>query len=224
MQRRAPLAMIAALGLLLTAVVNVGYVFYLIFTFQPAPARSVTASVSSPKGTSQGSSKGSSHSSPKGDGVATLDGARGNDLARGVRKAVITGREPVSTKRVSASANIEATAPEASALHAAAIRGNARAAEALLEAGADANLRDAGGRTPLHVVASRRVPPLAVYADVTRVLLEGGAKPNVRDASGATPLALAEAAAARMTMEGNMKAAADAKEVARLIRARGGIE
>lgn len=249
MQRRAPLAMIAALGLLLTAVVNVGYVFYLIFTFQPAPARVAVASASSPNGAATPSSKA--------DAVASLDDARGRNLDKGVRKAVATGKEAVSTKRVSADANIDADRPQGSSLHAAAIRGNARAAEALLEAGADVNLRDSGGRTPLHVaatwghadlmrrllrsgadanataegrqtalhmVASRRVPPLAVYADVARVLLENGARPNVRDASGATPLALAEAAAARMTMEGNMKAAADAKEVARLIRARGGVE
>ena len=52
-----------------------------------------------------------------------------------------------------------------------------------LEAGADPNARDRGGRTPLHAVAASSREP-----DIVVALIAAGADPNARDAAGNTPL------------------------------------
>jgi len=62
-----------------------------------------------------------------------------------------------------------------SGLHAAAAKGDVNAVGALLAAGADANARDAQGRTPLHVAAH-----LSQQA-VARALVRGGADPRALD-------------------------------------------
>jgi ankyrin repeat protein len=58
-------------------------------------------------------------------------------------------------------------------------------AKLLLEHGADPNIRDASGETPLHWAVG------AGHADVEELLLEHGADPNAQDAAGNTPLHVA---------------------------------
>ena len=71
------------------------------------------------------------------------------------------------------------------ALHEAIAQYDPSAAEALIEAGADPNLRDSHDRTPLHVaVTSFGLGKL----EVMRLLLMKGADPNLRDDAGASPL------------------------------------
>jgi ankyrin repeat protein len=82
----------------------------------------------------------------------------------------------------------------------------ATAAEALIEAGADPNLRDSHARTPLHVaVSSSGFGKL----DLIRLLLKKGADPNSRDDSGASPLDEAawrgSAAKAALLLDGGAK-------------------
>jgi ankyrin repeat protein len=60
-------------------------------------------------------------------------------------------------------------------LHAAAAKGDAAAIRTLVAGGADANARDAHGRTPLHVAAH------GSHADAARALVAGGADPRALD-------------------------------------------
>ncbi len=70
-------------------------------------------------------------------------------------------------------------------LHEAIAQYDPSAAEGLIEAGADPNLRDSHDRTPLHIaVTSFGLRKL----DVMRLLLLKGADPNLRDDAGASPL------------------------------------
>ncbi len=76
-------------------------------------------------------------------------------------------------------AQIPPTEPEVRAytgLHAAAAAGNVAEIERLVAAGANRELRDGNGRTPLHVAAYRR------QYDAARLLMERGANPNALDA------------------------------------------
>jgi hypothetical protein len=133
--------------------------------------------------------------------------------------AAVKGRTGVAKVLLAAGADVNARDEDGyTPLHSAAIWGHLELARMLVAAGADVNAPDRNRETPLHLVASRRVPPLAVYADVTRLLLDAGARPNVKAADGSTPLSRAEVAAARLTLDGNMKAAGDANEVVTLLR------
>lgn len=107
-------------------------------------------------------------------------------------------------------------------LHSAAAWGHVELTRMLLAAGADANAPDKHSQTPLHLIAHRSIPPLAVYASVARVLLDAGARPNARAADGSTPLQLAKLSAARLRLDGNVRATGDANEVVTVIRSHGG--
>ena len=76
-------------------------------------------------------------------------------------------------------AQIPPTEPEVrgyTGLHAAAAAGNVPEIERLVAAGANRELRDGNGRTPLHVAAYRQ------QYDAARVLMKRGANPNALDA------------------------------------------
>jgi len=70
-------------------------------------------------------------------------------------------------------------------LFAAATGGGAAVTKVLIEAGADVNVTNDTGRTPLHYAAERG------DVDTVAVLLAGGAQADVRDQGGQTPLDLA---------------------------------
>jgi ankyrin repeat protein len=67
-------------------------------------------------------------------------------------------------------------------LHAAAYRGDVRAVQQLLAAGADVDVRDSEGSLPLHEAAA------AGHVAVAQLLLESGAAVDARDAQQRTPL------------------------------------
>lgn len=67
----------------------------------------------------------------------------------------------------------------------AAARGNLQVVETLLAFGADANLRNASGDTPLTSITSSATPGLVKH------LIAAGARVNARDNSGASPLMIA---------------------------------
>ena len=64
----------------------------------------------------------------------------------------------------------------------------ARVVRALLDVGADPNLRDVDGATPLHAAVTAAKP----NAEAITVLVAGGADPNARSYDGATPVELAD--------------------------------
>lgn len=141
------------------------------------------------------------------------------DLETPLHNAAVKGRTGVAKVLLDAGADVNARDEDGlTPLHTAAVWGHVELARMLLAAGADVNARDRRNETPLHLVASRRVPPLSVYADMTRLLLDAGARPNARATDGTTPLGRAEVAASRLTLDGNMKAAGDANEVVSLLR------
>ena len=89
------------------------------------------------------------------------------------------GAALVAAASMQALAQIPPTEPEVRAytsLHAAAAAGNVAEIERLVAAGANRELRDGNGRTPLHVAAYRK------QYEAARVLMKRGANPNALDA------------------------------------------
>ncbi|HEY2775109.1 MAG TPA: ankyrin repeat domain-containing protein [Candidatus Binatia bacterium] len=151
--------------------------------------------------------------------------AAGAHAETALHSAVIKGGTNLASVLLAAGANVNARDEDGmTPLHAAAAWGHVELARMLLAAGADANALDRNRQTPLHLVASRRVPPLSVYADVAKTLLDAGAKPNIRAADGSTALRVAEQSASSLTLDGNAKASGDANEVVALLREHGGVD
>ena len=106
-------------------------------------------------------------------------GARGLGAASAARAVRRLALALLVAAGVPAMAQIPPTEPEVRAytgLHAAAAAGNVVEIERLVAAGANRELRDGNGRTPLHVAAYRR------QYNAARALLKGGANPNALDA------------------------------------------
>lgn len=93
----------------------------------------------------------------------------------------------------------------------------------LIEYGADVNVRDEGGKTPLHIAAG------ALYLEGVRVLLKNGANVNAVDKEGNTPLRIATqgtpltALFAALGMPPEENEMRDRKAVAELLIAHGAV-
>ncbi|MFN2425840.1 MAG: ankyrin repeat domain-containing protein [Candidatus Binatia bacterium] len=144
--------------------------------------------------------------------------APGKQKETALHAAAMQGRTGIARILLAAGADVNARDADGhTPLHSAAAWGHTELARMLVAAGADVNAGDHARQTPLHLVASRRVPPLAGYADVARLLLDAGARPNLKAADGSTALRRAELAASQLTLDGNLKAAGDANEVVSLL-------
>ncbi|RHY28130.1 hypothetical protein DYB32_006233 [Aphanomyces invadans] len=123
-------------------------------------------------------------------GLAAFCNAPGLDAARNcdvdsARRALSRGTDPNSKGQ-----------DKATALHICGQQALPEMARLLLEAGADANVRDSLGFSPLHwaVQLRREEPCVEKRLEIIRVLLEYGANPRLEDFRGNTPLSIASRA------------------------------
>jgi ankyrin repeat protein len=129
-----------------------------------------------------------------GAGHVPLYTAGNRPVRRGSRN-VETGGELVRVLvRCGAEVDTRGGVKECAPLHMAARRGNLGVAAALLEAGADLEIRDAGGDTPLRRAVNCGKPEMAAF------LLAHGADPRARGSRGLTPVEAARGAAMRAVL------------------------
>ncbi|CCX31249.1 Similar to Ankyrin repeat domain-containing protein 50; acc. no. Q9ULJ7 [Pyronema omphalodes CBS 100304] len=95
------------------------------------------------------------------------------------------------------------------------IKGHKEVACLLLEKGADVDIQDRFGNTPLSIAAQNG------HMTATRILLEKGADINLRDNDGRTPLELAEQQMISLEDDDTSRAAYEA--IVNLLKERGGI-
>ena len=130
-------------------------------------------------------------------GTAAATARRRHRLGRQLRRGMDKGRGGESSdegclavvaRLLAEGAEPDAVGPEGwSALHKMCFYGNVRTVAALLEGGADANMRRNFGSAPLHK------PPLhALDPAIAKLLLAHGADPNALDNGGRTPLMTAD--------------------------------
>jgi ankyrin repeat protein len=91
--------------------------------------------------------------------------------------------------------------------HAAAARGDVAALQRLIDARADLNVRDAAGRTPLHVATFAR------QQDVIRTLVQAGADPNLLENDRYDAVTIAAVANDEATLRLLLQLGASAKQV-----------
>jgi len=96
------------------------------------------------------------------------------------------GRPEIALTLIDAGADVSATADGYSALEIATTESSIDVMKALLEKGADPNVQDKHGDTPLHMAAMNG------FADRVELLLHYDAKPTIRNAGGKTPLDVAK--------------------------------
>ena len=96
-----------------------------------------------------------------------------------LREARVKQRPKVESLLLERGAKEADTAAHATALHSASTDGQMKVALALLQNGADANVKGNNDETPLHC---------ALDEDITRILLDHGANPNAQDIYNRTPL------------------------------------
>jgi uncharacterized protein len=110
------------------------------------------------------------------DGYRFLEAVKkadGNTVTQMVEQPGVT---PINTRDITTGEG---------ALHIVAKRGDTTYLRYLLQHGADANMRDKQGRTPMYVAVQ------SGQADVVPILALGRGNPNIADSAGVTPLILA---------------------------------
>ncbi|KAK1948247.1 Ankyrin repeat domain-containing protein 54 [Phytophthora citrophthora] len=115
------------------------------------------------------------------DGDELREAARNNDIL-GVKLLLARGMDPDAS-----------SGDGTTALHVCAQQAIDRAAQVLLEHGADANVSDRLGFTPLHWAVQMRREEVSTASRLAtiRILLHHGANPRKPDSSGTTPLLIA---------------------------------
>ncbi|GMF10376.1 unnamed protein product [Phytophthora lilii] len=115
------------------------------------------------------------------DGDELREAARNNDIL-GVKLLLARGMDPDAC-----------SGDGTTALHVCGQQAIDRAAQVLLEHGADANVSDRLGFTPLHWAVQMRREEVSTSSRLAtiRILLHHGANPRKPDSSGTTPLLIA---------------------------------
>lgn len=124
---------------------------------------------------------------PTGSASPTQANSRIRSLPNSIRQAARSNRGAAAVERWLASSRRAANArdvepPRRALLHHAAAHGAAAVARVVVAAGADPDLLDDAGDSPLHLAA------FAGSGALVKILLEAGANPLATDATGRTPL------------------------------------